>query len=95
MTAAKATIRRRRTGGAGAVPRELAEWFGGAPALRRPLQFKLPHTCQVARLWAAWSADNPGARAPLGWEWLADPADPRHVVPRALQGLVNRLTPAG
>lgn len=95
MTAAKATSRRRRTGGAGTVPRELAAWFGGAPALRRPLLFKLPHTCQVAKLWGAWSADNPGARPPVGWAWLADPTDPRHAVPRALQSLVKRLTPAG
>jgi hypothetical protein len=73
----------------------MAEWFSGAPMRRRPLLFRLPHSCQVAALWAAWSEDNPGARPPAGWEWLADRADPRHTVPRPLQGLVKRLVASG
>lgn len=78
MTAPKPVYRTRRKASASSVPRELAEWFAGAPVTRRPLLFRLPHYWQVSELWRAWLHDNPTARPPSGWEWLTDPTDKRH-----------------
>lgn len=81
MTVAKSTTRGRRRTSASSVPRDMAAWFGGQHFDRRPLFFRLPHPWQIAELWRAWSADNPGARPPAGWEWLADPNDRQHQRP--------------
>lgn len=73
-----APLRRKRRPAAADVPAELAEWFAGVPTRRRPLLFKLPHYWQVAEQWRTWLQDNPTARPPAGWEWMADTSDPRH-----------------
>ncbi len=92
MTERKGTTRRRRANGGDTVPRAMAEWFAGTPAVRRPLLFTLPHDCQVAAMWAIWSKDNPGTRPPTGWQWLSDPADSRHrFYQPALRALTRRL----
>ncbi|MBG6082709.1 hypothetical protein [Rubrivivax gelatinosus] len=80
MTQAKSTQRRRRKG-SGSIPAAIAEWFSGAAVERRPLLFTLPHSWQIAELWAQWAPEHPGARPPAGYEWLADPNDRRHCVP--------------
>lgn len=83
MTAAKATLRRRRPRGAGDVPRELADWFAGVPrdpdATRTPWDALVyPDYVVLGERWQAWKAENPNAAPPAGWEWLDDPASPRH-----------------
>lgn len=99
MTEAKASRRRRRTTAATQVPLVLAEWFAGEriPGLSKSripwLAMIFPHCDLLSMRWAAWKAENPGVRAPAGYDWLDDPASTQHPSPmrvaRALACLAN------
>ena len=78
MTQAKAMTRKRRTGSAIQIPKVLAAWFAGEP---RPatasavpwIALTYPDYLLLPDRWAAWKAENPGARPPAGWEDRCEP----------------------
>ena len=98
MTAAKSTLRRRRTT-TNNIPRALAEWFAGnrEPGPGRSsvpwCALIVPDYALLPERWLAWSAENPGVPPPAGYEWLNDPDAPEQpsptVVARA-QAMVAR-----
>lgn len=83
MTQAKAMTRKRRTVSAIQIPKELAAWFAGEPrpATKSPVPWSAmiyPDYLLLADRWAAWKAENPGARPPTGWEDRCEPkAEPK------------------
>lgn len=90
MTAARSTYRRRRSRGADSIPRRIAAWFSGdrtncgtSGAPMFALCF--PYRELLGDYWATWAREHPGAAPPPGWEWIADPASPRHPGPRVLE----------
>lgn len=82
MTERKGGLRRRRTSSV-SMPKTLADWFGGT--YRGPAGTSgVPWTAKVfpsyvllPERWDAWSAANPDAKPPAGYEWLAIPGHPR------------------
>lgn len=83
MTAAKSTLRKRRSTTVENLPRALVEWFEGQP--RRADQSSVPWLALIwpdyallGERWLIWKAVHPDARPPLGWEWLDDPKSARH-----------------
>ena len=72
-------FRRRFRGGVSPdrVPEQLAQWFAGqiAETWYRLLPYE---TELLPSRWRAWKRDHPNAVPPPGYEWLDDPADPRH-----------------
>jgi hypothetical protein len=90
MTAAKATLRRRRST-AGGVPRDVVAWFNGEP--RRPEQSSVPWAVLafpgwvlLPGWWRSFKSENPKAKPPARYEWLDDDADSRnHPSPLAMR----------
>ena len=77
MTDSIRVLRGRRPPTFEAVPEQLAQWFAGE--ITDSFYALLPNeiTLLPAR-WRAWRAEHPRAIPRSGFEWLDDPADPRH-----------------
>lgn len=90
MTAPKSTYRRRRTAGTGNLPTPVVQWFEGLRVPTKtlaavPLAVRaFPGCYLLSGWWQTWLAEHPGARPPAGYEWLNDPASPRHPTPLML-----------
>ena len=82
MTAAKSTMRRRRSSTDG-PPKSVADWFGGVFTGTRAdgvpwLVLAHPGSALLPDWWASWKADHSKAKPPAGFQWLEDPQHPRH-----------------
>ena len=82
MTERTTQTRRRRTSGAGQVPAAVASWFAGEPRLPGQssvpmLAIVVPGCALLPGWWRAWAEAHPSDKPPAGYEWLADPSNPR------------------
>ena len=76
MPARARKLRTRMSSRVDTVSPELERWFRGE--VDACWEMLLPYEREMLGVrWRFFAADNPGARPPLEYEWLADPADER------------------
>lgn len=63
MTAAKSSVRKRRSGATVRVPKNIASWFAGEVPISF-LAMSYPHRFVLREYWEAWEQENPGATPP-------------------------------
>jgi hypothetical protein len=72
MTAAKSTLRTRRSRPAGSIPPGVLAWFAGQANVDAAGWHALLYEQERCLLqwWAAWGAEHPGARPPTDAPWI-------------------------